>query len=243
MLSFQDAAPWLGHDGSSPFASVGDFDRQVFAEPHGLVFRAGDRKSSVFRIESGAVELEWFLGDGSIGCIESLGPGQMFGVGFRDHYIANAVVVEPSRISWWRREDLTPSFRDTPTMREREVIETTREFEHRKALVLSGRSKQVCRRIAGFICLVRQLNEREGRDSCRIDEAMDPFAVASLLQIDVETLERGLGVLERLGLVTLEGPGSLRICEVGRLYSFVNDQTNETDGYATAMAIVPSQHP
>jgi CRP-like cAMP-binding protein len=234
MLSFQDAAPGSGHGALAPFAY--ECDCQVFAELHGVVFRAGDKKRSVFRIESGAVELEWFVGDGSSGCIERLGPGQMFGVGFLDHYIANAVVVEPSRISCWRREDLTPGFREAPTMREREAIETTREFEHRKALVLSGRSKEVSRRLAGFLGLAAQFNARDGRDPCLIDEAMDPSAVASLLQIDVDTLGRSLVVLERLGLVTREGTCSLRICDLEALSAFANHQTNGSDGPAPAMA-------
>lgn len=234
MLSFQDTIPGTGHGASAPLAN--EYDCQVFAEPHGVVFRAGETKNCVFRIESGAVELEWFLGDGSSGCIERLGPGQMFGVGFLDHYIANAVVVEPSCISCWRREDLTPSFRDAPTMREREAVETTREFEHRKALVLSSRSKEVSRRIAGFLCLAARFNARDGRDPYLIDEALDPSALASLLQIDVDTLGRGLVALERLGLIVPEGRCSVRICDLAALSAFADDQTNEGDGRGPAMA-------
>jgi CRP-like cAMP-binding protein len=234
MLSFQDAAPGPGH--GAPALSASECDCQVVAEPHGVVFRAGDTKGCVFRIESGAVELEWFVGDGSSGCVERLGPAQLFGVGFLDHHIANAVVVEPSRISCWRREDLTPNFREARIIREREAIETTREFEHRKALVLSGRSKEVSRRLAGFLCLAAQFNVRDGRDPCLIDEGMDPSAVASLLQIDVDTLGRGLVVLERLGLVTREGRRSLRICDLEALSAFANHQIKEGDGPAPAMA-------
>mgnify|MGYP001815902476 FL=1 len=234
MLSFQDAAPGSGH--GAPAVSASECDCQVFAEPHGVVFRAGDKKSRVFRIESGVVELEWFVGDGSSSCIEMLRPRQMFGVGFLDHYIANAVVVEPSRISCWRREDLTPDFREAPIMREREAIETMREFEHRKALVLSGRSKEVSRRIAGFLCLAAQFNARDGRDPCLIDEAMDPSALAALLQIDVDTLGRGLVVLERLGLVILEERYSLRIWDLTALSDFANHQTTEADVESPAMA-------
>ena len=171
MVSFHDATAGSGRTTAAHFAS--DCEYQVSAEPHGVIFRAGEKKNCVFRIESGAVELEWFLGDGSSGCIERLGPGQIFGVGFLDHHIANAVVVEPSRISIWRRQDLTPGFRDVPGMQERETIETTREFEHRKALILSSRSKEVSRRIAGFLCLAAQFNARDGRDPYLIDEAVD----------------------------------------------------------------------
>ena len=234
MLNFQDAVSGSGHSAPAPLAS--ECDCQVFAEPHGVVFRAGDKKSRVFRIESGAVELEWFVGDGSSVCTERLGPGQIFGVGFLDHYIANAVVLEPSQISCWQREDLASNFRQAPTLRERDAIETTREFEHRKALVLSGRSKEVSRRLAGFLCLAAQFNVRDGRDPCLVDEGMDPSAVASLLQIDVDTLRRGLVVLERLGLVTREGACSLRICDLEALSAFANHQTNGSDGPAPALA-------
>jgi CRP-like cAMP-binding protein len=232
MLSFQDATAESGHP--TPFAS--EYDCQVFAEPHGVLFRAGQKKNCIFRIESGAVELEWLLGDGSLGCIERLGPGQMVGVGFLDHYIANAIVVEPSRISCWRREDLTASLRDAATMRERETIETTREFEHRKALILSGRSKEVSRRIAGFLCLAAQFNARDGRDPDLIDEGLDPSALATLLQIDVDTLGDGLLVLKRLGLVALGDRHCLRICDLTALSIFANDQTKESDGTTPAMA-------
>jgi CRP-like cAMP-binding protein len=234
MLSSQDATVGSGHSTPTPFAS--DYDCQVFAEPHGVVFRAGQKKNCVFRIESGSVELEWFLGDGSSSCTERLGPGQLFGVGFLDHYIANAVVVEPSRISCWRREDLTANLRDASTMREREAIETTREFEYRKALILSGRSKEVSRRIAGFLCLAAQFNARDGRDPYLIDEGLDASALASLLQIDMDTLGHGLVVLKRLGLVTLEGRHSLRIGDLTALSVFANHQANESDGAAPAMA-------
>jgi CRP-like cAMP-binding protein len=234
MVSFHDATAGSGRTTAAHFAS--DCDYQVSAEPHGVIFRAGEKKNCVFRIESGAVELEWFLGDGSSGCIERLGPGQIFGVGFLDHHIANAVVVEPSRISFWRRQDLTPGFRDVPGMQERETIETTREFEHRKALILSSRSKEVSRRIAGFLCLAAQFNARDGRDPYLIDEAVDPSALASLLQIDVDTLAQGLVTLQRLGLVSLEGRRFLRICDLRTLSAFANDQTRESDGHAAAMA-------
>jgi hypothetical protein len=65
---------------------------------------------------------------------------------------------------------------------------------------------------------------------------MDPSAVASLLQIDVDTLGPGLVVLERLAIVTREGPCSLRICDLKALLAFANHQTNESDGHAPSMA-------
>ena len=232
-MSFQDAILGAGHGPAAPF--TGGCDCQAFAEPHGVVFNAGDKKNCVFRIESGAVELEWFLDDGSSGCIERLGPGQVFGVGFLDHNIANAVVVERSCISCWPRV-LAPSFRDAPSMRERETIETAREFEHRKALVLNGRSKEVSRRIAGFLCLAAQFNVRDGRDPRLIDEAMAPSALASLLQIDADALGRGLVILERLGLITRDSPCSLRICDLTALSAFANHRTKENDGHVPAMA-------
>jgi hypothetical protein len=36
--------------------------------------------------------------------------------------------------------------------------------------------------------------------------------------------------------VTLEGRRSLRICDLEALSAFANQQTNESDGYAPAMA-------
>lgn len=235
MLSFEEATPSSSYR-TTAVPPASETDCHVFAEPPGVVFRAGEKKNCVFRIESGAVELEWFLGDGSTGCIERLGQGQMFGVGFLDHYIANAVIVEPSRISCWPREDLTVGLRHAPPMREREAIETTREFEYRKALILSSRSKEVSRRIAGFLCLAAQFNARDGRDPCLIDEAMEPSALASLLQIDVDTLEYGLVALERLGLVILEDHHSLCICDLPALSAFANHETNEVDVQSPPMA-------
>lgn len=102
--------------------------------------------------------------------------------------------------------------------------------------VQSGRSKEVSRRIAGFLCLAARFNARDGRDPCLFDEGMDPSALASLLQIDVDTLGRGLVVLKRLGLVTLEGPNFLRISDLEALSGFANHQTNDSDGPAPAMA-------
>ena len=96
-----------------------------------------------------------------------------------------------------------------------------REFRHRRAaLVASSAADTPAVRLATFLSVVSRVNASEGRDPHVIGETMRCPVVADYLKVDVDTLGKALVVLQRSGIVAVEPPNRLRICDLGRLERF-----------------------
>lgn len=181
------------------------------------LFRAGDKKSHVFRLEAGEIQLTWLHSVSSNDRIEIIRPGSFLGLGFLKEYVCDAIASKAAVVSWWTpSESLLVDDLAVPA-RQRRAFEVQREFDIRREMLVASAPAEPHRRLAGFLCLASRLNVADGRDATVIDETVDCPSVCAFLQMDMETLERALMTLRNLGLVEYSQPRALRILDLERL--------------------------
>jgi CRP/FNR family transcriptional regulator len=71
-------------------------------------------------------------------------------------------------------------------------------------------------RVAAFLSALASQNASEGRDPGLIADSLTCGLVSSILDLDIQDLERTLVQLQRLRLIRPDG-GAIRICSVGLL--------------------------
>lgn len=184
------------------------------------VFQAGEPKAFVFRIECGTVEIVWPADCGAAERREVLGEDDVFGLGFLDDYICDAVALEGTTVSVWNPADLPFLAVLDQSVHARQGIETECEFFHRRATLTALAPTDPERRLAGFLALISRFNQAGGRDPLLIDEDIGCASVAAYLQIDLDTLGRALVALQRRGLVALAPPRGLRLVDLEKLAGF-----------------------
>lgn len=185
------------------------------------VFASGGPKEWLCRVESGLVGISWTSPAKTVEPIEKVKPGSFFGLGYLDYHLYDAVSLSDSSISFWPRSALDFIIAQFPESGARQADAVEREFRHRRAaLAASSATDTPAARLAGFLSIVSRVNAVEGRDPHVISEAMRCPVVADYLKIDVDTLGKALVVLQRNGIVAVEPPNRLRICDLSRLEHF-----------------------
>lgn len=184
-----------------------------------FVFVFGEAKNFIFRVESGTVDCRWRSLTGTVEHAEAIGPGTVFGTGFLDEHICDAVALTDCKVSCWTKSALPFLEEIEPETRGRRALETEREFVYRRKALIASAPTAPHERLAGFLCIASRINAAEGRDPCVIDESVECSSVGAYLKMDMETLGQALVELRNRGLVTHEPPRGLRIIDLKSLRS------------------------
>ena len=188
------------------------------------LFLVGQRKDFIYRVETGLISARWSAPRDPQDLAEKLRAGQVFGLGFLGTYIYDAVALEETSVSCWSKAALPFLEELDPCVRQRQGLETEREFVHRREALTAGAPLGALQRLAGFLCVASRVNATDGRDPLVIDESLDCASVASFLRIDVDELEQALLALQKKGLVAFDPPRGLRLHNVEALQLLVRDQ-------------------
>jgi CRP/FNR family transcriptional regulator, anaerobic regulatory protein len=187
------------------------------------LFYVGQRKEFIFRVETGLLSARWSAPRDPQDLVEELGPEQVFGLGFLDTYIYDAVALVETSVSCWSKAALSFLEELDPLVLQRQGLETEREFVHRREALTAGAPLGALRRLAGFLCVASRVNATDGRDPLVIDESVDCASVASFLRIDVDELGQALVALQKKGLVAFDPPHGLRLHNIEALQLLVGD--------------------
>jgi len=181
-----------------------------------VLFREGDPRSHVYRIETGAICVYRNRSDGTQDVIEFAFPGDLIGLGYLESHVSGAQATIETQLSCLPRSALEPTLERTPGSSSRLTAAIEREVAFLKeALVYGGRPKPLERIAALFVTLAR-CNAYEGRKPSLITDSLTCSVVAGYLNMTVDYLAGQLAELEALGLIA-PCPGGLRLTNLGEL--------------------------
>lgn len=175
------------------------------------LFREGDLKGHVYRVESGALCVTARGEHGAPELIEIAYPGDLVGLGFLDHHIESAAALVATRVSVWSLHAIPLLTQVDKQAETRQANALEREFLFRRKQLVASTADSPLRRVAAFLAVVARLNEIEGRDPAVISESLRSDEVAAFLGLDVDALGVQLVELQKRGLVSLTGQGGLRL--------------------------------
>lgn len=173
-----------------------------------ILFREGEPRTSMFRIESGALCLYRTLPDGTKDVLEFAFPGDLVGLGYLDSHVAAAQATMETQVSTLpRMKALDTAFDRSPRVKVRLTAAIEREVEFLKeSLVEMGRPNPVQQVASLFVTLSRN-NTYEGRDPSIITDSLECGVVAGYLGMSVDQLATYLTELKARGLIEASDKG------------------------------------
>ena len=180
-----------------------------------MLFREGEPRSHVYRVEKGSICLFKARADGSQDVIEFAFPGDLVGLGYLDNHVSGAQATMETSLSCLPRSALEPSI-ENPVTKSRLTAAIDREVAFLKETnARAGRSKPLERIAALFVTLAR-CNAYEGRDPSILTDSLSCGVVAGYLDMSVDDLAHWLTELEALNLVEA-APKGLRLKNLDEL--------------------------
>jgi CRP/FNR family transcriptional regulator, anaerobic regulatory protein len=188
---------------------------RVFAATEWL-FRTGEAKTCLYRVNSGAVCLYGQRG-AQQATIGFAFPSDLVGLGFLETHTCCARAVTETEVTCLPLEALTSAIGDDPEAQAKLDDAIEREFEFlRSALVEAGRSASI-ERVAAFLASLSRINRHEGRDPGIVGELCTSGVVADLLGLSIEQLSALLLELERRGLIQADASAGIRLKDISAL--------------------------
>jgi CRP/FNR family transcriptional regulator len=192
--------------GSAEAKSVGVDEQRTLAAGE-VLFREGDPRSHLYRIETGAVCLYKERDDGGRDVIEFAFPGDLVGLGYLDSHVASAQATMETQLTCLPRSALDPSLERTPGNTRRLTAAIEREVAFLHEARVHSRSPKPLERVAALFVTLSRCNAYEGRDPSLITDSLTCGVVAGYLNMGLDQLARQLAELEALGLI--------RACQTG----------------------------
>jgi CRP/FNR family transcriptional regulator len=172
-----------------------------------VLFREGDPRSHLYRIEAGAVCLYKERADGIRDVIEFAFPGDLVGLGYLDTHVAGAQATRETHLACLPRSALERTLERTPGSTQRLTAAIEREVAFLNEARVHGRSPKPLERVAAQFVTQSRCNASEGRDPSLITDSLSCGVVAGYLNMNLDQLARQLAELETLGLI--------RACQTG----------------------------
>ena len=190
--------------------------------PHEILFKEGDVRSHVYRIESGTIcvyEPHW---NGKRSVIEFAIPGDLIGFGYLRNYTRTARATTQVRVTSLPLSAVDEIVKGDPRAEAKLEEAIERDFRIlRNSLVESTQVKPVAR-VAAFLVALSQGNKHEGRDPSIISDSLKSGVVADYLSLSIELLSSALVALEERGLIEPCPPQGLRLKDVDGLDRLAN---------------------
>jgi CRP/FNR family transcriptional regulator len=187
-----------------------------------VLFRVGDRRTCIYRVETGAIclyEPRW-NDAGSI--IDFAFPGDYVGLGFLETQSCNASAICECQVTCIPWEQLTSVVSGNRSAQQRLHEATEREFELRRTSIVKRGQENPVERVAAFLVALSRNNALEGRDPGVISDSMGCGIAADYLGLSIEKLGALLVELRNGGLIDICPDKSLRILNIEALQELAN---------------------
>jgi CRP/FNR family transcriptional regulator len=166
-----------------------------------VLFREGDARSHVYRVETGALCLYRSLTGGGQDVLEFAFPGDLVGLGYLDSHVSAAQATMVTTLHCLPRGALDPVVEQSARSRSRLTTAIEREVAFLKDTLVRGVHPEPLRRVAALFVTLSRYNQYEGRDPDIITDSLKCGAVAGHLGMTVDALARQLAELEARGLI------------------------------------------
>jgi CRP/FNR family transcriptional regulator len=181
------------------------------------VFRAGETKSHIMRVDSGILCVSSPRPEGPPEIIELVFPGGFVGLGFLKEHPYNATAVMETTVTLWPLGALSDLCELSPEARESHHTATEREFQFRRQQLAASTADKPHLRVAAFLAAISRLNELEGRDPKIVEERPSSGEVADFLSMELSTLAHALSQLKECNLISHDEKGRLLLLDPSRL--------------------------
>lgn len=176
-----------------------------------VLFRAGERKTHVYRVEAGVVCGYWQQPAGGRRDVGFSFVGDVVGLGGLDKHVVTAEANAETVVQCLPRADLDDLMIADGRLAARHGDATEVEMALLKeGLVAQGRANTL-ERVAALLTVLSFNNCPEGRQADLISDDITCGFVADQLGLEVGTLEQALLGLGRLGLIEPQPGGALRL--------------------------------
>ena len=193
-------------------------------EPGEVLFRAGERKTHVYRVASGLICAYWqdpARGRQASGFFFG---GDVVGLGGLDRHMVSAEASVESVVQCLPRGRLDAHLNQDHHLAAQHGDATQGEMALLKqALVAQGRANTLAR-VASLLSVLSSINAREGRADDVISDDVTCGFVADQLGLEVGVLEAALLDLKQLGLIEAQRDGRLRLCDKAALEALADGQ-------------------
>ena len=182
----QDRLPVVAVTDSTPSvdSEISSSTTRVLA-PNEFLFRTGDAKTCLYRVNSGAVCL-YEQNRAEHPVVDFAFPGDFVGLGFLGTHACCARAVTKTEVTCLPLEALASAIANNPKAQAKLNDAIEREFEFRRtALVEAGRSAPL-ERLAAFLVSLSRTNAHEGRDPTIIGESCPSVFAAGYLGLSVK---------------------------------------------------------
>jgi CRP/FNR family transcriptional regulator len=182
--------------------------------PNEVLFRTGDERACIYRVETGAVAVYEQQLDEQRAVINFAFPGDYVGLGFLDSYTCCARAVVETGLTCLPSEAQASVVENDAKAQLKLDQAVEREFEFRRAVLVEQGRRSPLVRVAAFLVSLSRTNVQEGRDSWIVADCCPSGFVAELLGLDVETLAAVLADLERQEMIEACPRAGLRITDI-----------------------------
>jgi CRP/FNR family transcriptional regulator len=187
-----------------------------------ILFREGDARSHVYRVDTGALCLYRSLPDGSQDVLEFAFPGDLVGIGYLDSHVSAAQATMVTTLSCLPREALDPATAQSARTRSRLAATIEREVAFLTDTLVHRARPGPLRRVAALFVTLSRYNSYEGRDVSVITDSLKCGAAAGHLGMSVDVLAQQLAELKARGLI--------EPCEKGLRLLDIDTLTRLADG-------------
>ena len=181
------------------------------------IFMAGDKRTSLFKIESGCVCLYKIMTDGRRQVLDFAYPGDFIGLGSQTEHTFNAQALEPTRLRSLTVATLTQLAARDPRLGLKLYEALSRELEATQDHLFTVGQRTAVERVASFLSALSQRNARLGQDANVLVLPMTRADIADFLGLTIETVSRTFTKLRSSKVITLEQSTVLRLTNPQKL--------------------------
>lgn len=182
-----------------------------------ILFEAGDLKTHLYRIETGAICIYVTHPNKTREIIEFALAGDVVGMGFLERHATSACAVVETKVICLGLDEIDRLTAEDVRAKSRFDDSVEREFALRRDYISTMGASRPLVQLAAFLTAVAHQNENEGRDPTVIDDTLECAVVAGYLGISVAQLAEMLVELEELGLIEPAPHHGMRIVDMERL--------------------------
>lgn len=181
------------------------------------LYAAGDERSHVYRIESGAMCLYKIMPDGRRQVVDFAYAGDLIGLGCEPEHAVNAQALEPTRLKSFPIATLTRLAGSDSVLGIALYEAMSRELAAAQDHLFTIAQRSAAERVACFLVALSNRNNRRGQDASTLVLPMTRADIADFLGLTIETVSRMLTKLKLAKLIDLEQSTLVRLLDIPKL--------------------------
>jgi CRP/FNR family transcriptional regulator len=189
--------------------------RTICAKEH--AFAEGDRRTHLFRVESGAICLYKIMSDGRRQVLGFAYPGDLIGFGSNDAYQFNAQATKPTQLRLLSWSSVQNTARRDPTLGLKLYEAISNELSAAHDLLLTTGQRSAVERLAAFLLAMSRRARRNGQNPAALDLPMTRADIGDFLGLTIETVSRTFTKLRQQGIIELAQSAHVELLDLEEL--------------------------